>query len=113
MGAKKLFYKDTHIGNITLKPDGDFPWAYGNFAKSENFENFKEFFAFYRPVTEKIDSDISKFDENLFDEGNWTIRDESKSEAIGIYTPYVFEEDNHIGFRYYMTDNDTDWNWLE
>ena len=74
----------------------------GSFTASENFENLREFFQFYRhPLDENR---LNNFDADLYDETNWKIKDVSASVVDGIFTPCIFEEDGNISFRYYDFD---------
>ena len=101
--VQKLFYKDTHIGDIVTNLEkSNFPWVGGSFVGNENFEKFRAFFKFYHhPLDENR---LSDFDADLYDETNWKIKAVSTSVVDGIFTPYIFEEDGNISFRYYAFD---------
>jgi len=92
----KLFYKNTHICDF-IDAVGDFPWVHGTIVKRQEYEKFKDFFAF-QVLREREDSDGTKFDPELFDENNWTIED--GEEIIGIFEPYIYDETNLIKYRY-------------
>jgi len=92
----KLFYKDTHICDITTT-GGDFPWVHGNIIKHSEYEKYKDFFAFLVSRNRKAGEE-RKFNMELFDENNWTIKD--GEETICIFEPHIYDETNEIGFRY-------------
>jgi hypothetical protein len=91
----ELLYKETPIGNITITRH-DFPWTYGIFSKYAEFEKYNTFFQIL--VSENSnDNDLKRFDEELFNENNWHLKNEG--EIVGIDIPAIYE-DNEIGFRY-------------
>lgn len=89
-------FKEVPIGNITIT-GYDFPWTYGTFTKYAEYERYKDFFEFI--VSEdSIDGDEQKFDEELFEENNWNLKNGSEIISIGI--PAIYDKDNEISFRH-------------
>jgi len=80
----QLFYKDIYLGDIIMT-GGDFPWMHGDFIKHSEYGNFKNFFNFL-VSKEKKNEDLKNIDADLFDENNWTIKNEE--EIIGIFELY-------------------------
>ena len=68
-----ILFKNQVIGEVS-NLSYDFSWIYGDFIPSENYYLYKDFFDF---LVDEDDSEEPDFDEELMDEANWFLRDES------------------------------------
>ncbi len=93
--AKRLFFKETCLGEIT-DVCGESHWMSGTLTPTSDAASFQDFFRWM--VDEENVSIDPPFDEVLLDEDNWFIEQED-GEKVGISVPAV-HENCEIGWRW-------------
>ena len=89
----ELLFKKNIIGYIDniFKEDN---WIHGVFIQNDNFKNYIEFF---KAIVWEAGFDETKFDNELLEDENWSVKDNES--IIGIYIPAIYA-DGDISFRY-------------
>lgn len=88
----ELLFKGEVLGNI-VDITRENTWQYGIFKENENYKKYKEFFD---SLVCEDGFDESKFDGELLNDENWTVKGE---EEFKIYIPAIYG-DGDIEFRY-------------